>query len=187
MLRRTAKIDLARTANLLGALATGVSDAVCSSTKRQTARSGETPAALVALGHVPGLSNDAFSKALRLSHAGCVRLVDRLEADGLVERRPRARDARSVALYLTRAGIERRRRVLADRQTAIADFIGRLTRSEQMNLQRLLEKILVHLPQDDLHALAICRLCDERVCPHCSVELARLRKRQPVAAAAPSG
>ena len=44
------------------------------------------------------------------------------------------------------------------------------------SLARLLDKILVDLPQDDWHALAICRLCDELACPHSPVERGRLRR-----------
>jgi MarR family transcriptional regulator, negative regulator of the multidrug operon emrRAB len=160
----------ARTSNLLGALAMGVSDAVRDAAERQTARSGETPAALVALGHVAGLTIDTLSKVLGLSHAGTVRLVDRLAADGLVERRPGEHDGRTVALHLTRSGRERRRQVLAERRAAIDGVLAPLSGAERTRLTQLLEKLLTALPHDPLHAFSICRLCEDSVCAPCPIE-----------------
>jgi len=164
--------DHARTSNLLGALAMGVSDAVRAAAERQTARSGETPAALVALGHVAGINIDSLSRVLGLSHAGTVRLVDRLVADGMVERRPGASDGRTVALHLTRGGRERRRQVLAERRAAIDGVISPLSEPERVRLAQLLEKLLSGLPRDPLHAFSICRLCEDAVCTPCPIDAA---------------
>ena len=48
-----------------------------------------TPAALCVIGHEPGLSIDFLARVLGMSHPGTVRLVDRLETDGLIKRRPK--------------------------------------------------------------------------------------------------
>ena len=53
-------------------------------------------AALVALsGWLAGTTVDGLARVLRLTHSGAVRLADRLERDGLVERRPGRTGARA--------------------------------------------------------------------------------------------
>ncbi len=53
--------------------------------------------AIVVIGYGLGPSNDQLRRILGLSNPGAVRLVNRLVADGLVERRE-GRDRRAVAL-----------------------------------------------------------------------------------------
>ena len=67
-----------RLVNLLGALALGVSDQIRSAIAEGMPLGGETAAALTVIGHAPALSIDQLSRVLRLSHAGTVRLVERL-------------------------------------------------------------------------------------------------------------
>ena len=76
-----------QTANMLGAVALAVSDAIHETAREIVSHSGETPAALVVIGYGTGPSNDSLLRVLGLSHPGTVRLVDRLVKDGLVERR----------------------------------------------------------------------------------------------------
>ena len=85
-----------RTANLLGALALTVADRIAT---------GSDAAALITLrNYAEGEPLDLLRRALALSHPGVVRLADRLERRGLVERYRSERDGRAVALRLTRAG-----------------------------------------------------------------------------------
>ena len=79
-------MSLARTANLLGAIALGLADDILETAERHVAHGGCTPAALYVIGHEPGLSIDFLARVLGMSHPGTVRLVDRLEADGLIQR-----------------------------------------------------------------------------------------------------
>jgi MarR family transcriptional regulator, negative regulator of the multidrug operon emrRAB len=69
-------------------------------------------AALCVIGHKPGLSIDFLAHVLGMSHPGTVRLADRLEADGLIQRKPN-KDGRTVALHLTVSGQKRRIKLLA--------------------------------------------------------------------------
>jgi MarR family transcriptional regulator, negative regulator of the multidrug operon emrRAB len=89
-------MSLARTANLLGAIALSLADDILETAERHVAHGGCTPAALCVIGHELGLSTDFPARVLRMSHPGTVRLVDRLEADGLIQRRPN-KDGRTVA------------------------------------------------------------------------------------------
>ena len=164
--------EQSRVANLLGAVATAVGDRVREAAGRALAHGGETPAAVVALGHAPGLSNDALARVLGLSHPGAVRLVDRLVADGLVERQAVPRDRRAVALWLTVRGRACRSALLAERSAAIEASLDVLTAEEQGRLATLLEKLLGAMPTDPLHGLSICRHCDEAVCAPCPIDAA---------------
>lgn len=155
-----------RTANLLGALALAVGDRIDAAAWAATQRAGETPAALVLLGLTPGMSNERLRRILELSHPGTVRLVDRLVADGLVERRA-ARDAREVALHLTAAGRRCRNTLLKNRMSALRPLVTTLSAAEQEILAALLHKLLAAIPGDEVEMYTICRLCDERVCADC--------------------
>lgn len=161
--------EIPRTANLLGAAVLGLHDELRLAVERRTGRSGEAPAAIVALGHQPGLSNDGLSRLLGLTHTGTVRLVDRLMADGLVERRAAVRDRRGVALHLTGAGKAARRQVLAERGAVLQRLVAQLDSTEQAALAALLGKLLQAVGRDDTHKLRICRLCDGSVCRDCPI------------------
>jgi MarR family transcriptional repressor of emrRAB len=160
------RMSIARTTNLLGALALGLSDEIKDATERQVTHAGCTPAALSLIGHEPGLSIDHLARILTMSHPGAVRLVDRLEADRLIARRPTS-DGRTVALHLTVAGRKRRAKLLAERRTVLQEALGLLSRHEREHLATLLEKLLVGIKRDALHAYGICRFCEETVCDPC--------------------
>ncbi|WP_225913881.1 MarR family winged helix-turn-helix transcriptional regulator [Leptolyngbya ohadii] len=160
-----------RTLNLLGAMALSLMDAMNSAVEANAGYGGETPAALVTLGVEPGLSINALRQILSLSHPGTVRLIDRLEAEGLVERRSGA-DGRTLALFLTEAGQERRNAILAERRQPLQLAINSLTQTDRKQLTKLLEKMLAAMTTSELRSFAICRLCEEEVCPadRCPVE-----------------
>lgn len=172
-------MDDDRTVNLLGALALSIVDSFNASFASHTG-GGETPAALVTLGVEAGISINQLRQILNLSHPGTVRLIDRLEAQGLVERRS-GTDGRTVALFLTPDGHERRREILAERRQQLQQAVHTLSASDRQALARLLEQMLTALTTSELQAFAICRLCEEEVCPgdRCPVELEYCRRVQP--------
>lgn len=155
-----------RAANLLGALALAVVDRVEVAAREVLDHGGETPAALVVIGYGAGLSNDALRRILGLSHPGAVRLVDKLVTEGLVERGA-GRDARQVALHLTRRGKQYRSQLLAGRLGAIERVLGSLDHSEQQALSDLLHKVLARMDTSEMQRFTICRMCDDRVCDDC--------------------
>ena len=164
-------MSLARTANLLGAIALGLADNILDTAERHVAHGGCTPAALCVIGHEPGQSIDFLARVLGMSHPGAVRLVDRLEADGLIQRRP-SKDGRTVALHLTVSGRKLRMKLLADRRTALQQAMKLLSRAERAQLGGLLEKMLIGLKRGPLHAYTICRLCEDAVCAPCPMTVA---------------
>jgi len=164
-------MDDERTLNLLGALALSIVDTLNPVVEATAGYGGETPAALVTLGAEPGVSINVLRQILNLSHPGTVRLIDRLESQGLVKRSAGA-DGRTLALFLTDAGLERRKAILAQRRQQLRLVVDSLTPSDRQHLTRLLEKMLTAMTTNQLRAFSICRLCDEDTCPgdRCPVE-----------------
>lgn len=160
-----------RSTNLLGAFVLGAADVLTRSVEVATGYRGETPAALVTIGAEAGLSIAALQHVLRLSHPGTVRLVDRLVAEGFVERRAGA-DGRTAALFLTATGVQRREHVLVERRRQLEHLTAALSPAEQMQLESLLEKLLGAMTETRAQWLSICRLCEAEVCPaeRCPVE-----------------
>lgn len=157
-----------RTANLLGALGLAVADRIGEAARQTLNHAGETPAALVVIGYGLGPSNDQLRRILGLSHPGCVRLVDRLVADGLVERRE-GHDRRAIALHLTPEGHALREALLKERLAMIRPVLEPLTSDEEQTLAALLHKLLAALPATDLERCTLCRLCDNGVCTDCPI------------------
>lgn len=80
---------------------------------------------------------------LLLSRSGVTRLVDRLVADGLVERVSCDSDRRGAWASLTHAGHERLRSAAPVHLRGVAEhFLDRLTRDELGQLERLLRRVV---------------------------------------------
>lgn len=157
-----------RAANLLGAVGLAVADRIEDVARDVLSRAGETPAALVVIGYDTSPSNEELRRILGLSHPGSVRLVDRLVADGLVERRE-GRDRRAIALHLTEAGRTLREALLRGRLAAIRCLLEPLTDAEQDALAVMLSKMLTAVGTTNLQRCTLCRMCDDRVCVDCPI------------------
>jgi MarR family transcriptional repressor of emrRAB len=164
----TVRAMIDRTANLLGVVGLAVATRIETAARDILSHSGETPAAVVVIGYGLGPSNDGLRHILGLSHPGTVRLVDRLVADGLVERR-QASDRRAVALYLTSRGDAVRARLMKGRLAAIRPLLELLTSDDQDTLGTLLHKLLVAMNPSDMERCNLCRLCDNSVCTDCPI------------------
>jgi len=152
------------TTNTFGALSLAVADRVQRAVEEVAGHGSSGPAALLALdGFAGGGSIDSLRKILGITHSGAVRLVDRLAAAGLVERRIGA-DARRVSIHLTPEGRRTARRVRSAREAALEHVLAPLSEAEQSSLESLLSgmfSVLVETPDD---ALRVCRLCDGNAC-----------------------
>jgi MarR family transcriptional repressor of emrRAB len=141
-----------RTENLLATCAVALAERVRDAAEAATGLGAGAPAAVVALsGFLDGQSVNSLALVLGMSHPGTVRLVDRLEQEGLVERRRDARDGREVRLVATTAG------------RAAAERVPHL------------ERLLAAMTPDRSAARHTCRLCDIDACGHpdtCPVTLA---------------
>jgi MarR family transcriptional regulator, negative regulator of the multidrug operon emrRAB len=154
--------------NLLGVVGLNVAERIEKASRDILSHAGETPAAVVVIGYGLGPSNERLRSILGLSHPGAVRLVDRLVADGLVERRE-GEDKRAIALYLTKRGHSLREKLLKGRLAAIRPLLTPLTGAEQKTLAALLHKVLSSMDTTDLERCTLCRLCDDRVCINCPI------------------
>jgi MarR family transcriptional repressor of emrRAB len=153
----------ARAANLLGAHALVASDRMREAADMELSHA----AVLTALETFGGGSSiEALRRVLGLSHSGGVRIVKRLEAQGLVVREHDPADARALRLHLSPAGRRMARRLLAARQAALAPLMDVLDDREAATLERLLERLLAGVTEDRDDARRICRLCDPDVCGH---------------------
>jgi MarR family transcriptional repressor of emrRAB len=153
----------ARAANLLGAHALVVADRM----REAAGMELSSAAVLTALEtFAGGASIDALRRVLGLSHSGGVRIVKRLEAEGLVAREPDPADRRAVRLHLTGDGRREARRLLVARQAALTPLLAGLGERESAALERLLERLLARATGSGEDANRICRLCDPVVCGH---------------------
>jgi MarR family transcriptional repressor of emrRAB len=162
-----------RLANLLGAVATGLTD-----NDRQVASDvadldGRAAAALAALlDFAPSGTVHKLSQAVGLTHAGGVRLVNRLVRAGYVERKPGG-DARSISIELTSRGRSKARQIRKHRHTAITAAMAGLTEDQREHLTTACELVITNLTNQRLSQRAggtrpaggaLCRMCDFHAC-----------------------
>lgn len=153
-----------RTANLLGALSLAVAERLEAASRVHPGRNDSSAAALCLIATYEGCSNVELARALKLSHTATVRLVDRLEAAGLVEVRAGA-DPRANAFFLTESGEARATELLKARCVALEDMTAALSAEQAAQLDAIAETLLTALTTSLQEAAHICRLCDAITCP----------------------
>lgn len=102
-----------------------------------------SPAKVTALALVhaqPGLDQSTLGRALSINRASAMKLVNLLEARGLVERRP-GRNLRTHALHLTAEGEARLPEMLDRLRASEAPLLAGLSAAEQRELLRLLTRM----------------------------------------------
>jgi DNA-binding MarR family transcriptional regulator len=154
-----------RTANRLGALALRLADRMEMAVTAEGARSLSVATALSAIERffVAGPPIDDLRRVLGLTSSGAVRLVDGLEADGLVTRR-RGTDGRVSVVTLTARGRRAARAVTDARAAVLTDALTPLTAGERRALAAVVDKVLIGLVRGPRPAAALCRLCATEVC-----------------------
>lgn len=152
-----------RLTNLLGVTALAAGDRLRAAVETELEHGGSTPAALVHLQAWPGEPVEALRQALGISQPATVRVVDRLVADGMLERRPGA-DRRTLALHLTAAGVAAAHALLARRTASLHELLDVLSQDERATLEPLLERLTAALADDRPQARRACRLCDRGAC-----------------------
>jgi DNA-binding MarR family transcriptional regulator len=150
--------------NVIGALAVVLGDRIRDATEEASGMGGALPAALAALHEwAGGRTIDTLAGGLRLSHSRTVRVVDRLESQGLARRARDPVDGRGVLVHLTPAGHSAGRRVLEARAAALE---GTLAGDDRRALAEIAERTLARATTGRRAARAICRLCDAHACGH---------------------
>jgi DNA-binding MarR family transcriptional regulator len=153
--------------NVVGALAVALGDRVREATEAAAGMPGALPAALVSLHEwAGGRTVDTLAGGLRLSHSRTVRVIDRLEAEGLAVRERDPADGRSVLVRLTPAGERVGAAVLAAREAALRDALAGLAPETLAAFAGGAEHVLARLTDGRRAARANCRLCASHDCGH---------------------
>jgi MarR family transcriptional repressor of emrRAB len=156
----------ARSANLLGTVGLAVSDRIRAAGEDELGLGGSAPSAIVALStYLADEPLDVIGRTFGITASAVVRLVDRLEREGLVQRAP-GPDGRRVSVRLTTKGERQAKAILERRERALNEVLGALTAAEREELTRLHEKLLAELPEDVPAARRVCRFCDVHACGH---------------------
>lgn len=150
--------------NLLGAFTLAVADRTTDAVGGAAGQSGAAAAALSALQQfLDAPSVDLLRRVLGLTPSGAVRLVDRLEAAGHVERGP-GPDARTVSLHLTGEGRRAAGEIHEARSHVLDHALGALTPKERDTYAELTGRMLIGLMQEPGATRWMCRLCDLGAC-----------------------
>ena len=160
-----------RLQNILGALALKIADGILDKVDAFVPR--DEPAAAIALiGRSPGWLIRQLSDDLGLSHAATVRLVDRLVADGLMQRTKSAKDARAIELTLTETGKQIYNNMLEIRHRYLGEFLSCLSDHEKDVLGKISEKLIGSIAKDTSGRSRTCRFCDVARCKICPIDAA---------------
>lgn len=95
-----------------------------------------------------GLSPTELRKAALLTSGAMTNRIDRLEERGLVERHANPDDRRAIEVRLTDRGLELIDKAVVARLHLAERLASRLDEENQMELSRLLRKLLVEPPGD---------------------------------------
>lgn len=147
------------TANKLGALATALSDAMAEGFGDL---SPSAAAALLTLRQTDALGTTELAQIVGLSQPACTRMIDRLVADGLAERRPAK--GRTVPIALTDQGRRLGELIQSRRLAVLRAATDCLDKKERKDFERLVSKVLTATAQVSESPRRACRLCDFKVC-----------------------
>jgi DNA-binding MarR family transcriptional regulator len=90
------------------------------------------------VGAAPGMVQQELADGLLVTKGNVVQLLDRMEANGLIERR---REGRANRLYLTQVGQRLFDEVVPEHEAVIARQFDGLTADERLTLLSLLRKL----------------------------------------------
>jgi DNA-binding MarR family transcriptional regulator len=151
-------------ANVLGALMLATSDRMVESVQAELGLSETAAAALSALNQfLDRPTVDQLAQVVGLTQSGGVRLVDRLERDGMV-RRGAGTDRRSASVSLTSAGRRLAAKVETSRLRLLGEVTAPLSAEECDTLAGLAGRMLVGMMREPGATRWICRLCDLAAC-----------------------
>ncbi|MFE3771927.1 MarR family winged helix-turn-helix transcriptional regulator [Streptomyces sp. NPDC059122] len=129
-------------------LVNGLAQQIADHIRRRAATLGLTAPQATALRELGGpMTMRELAERMSCEASNATFVVDKLEKQHLIERRPHPTDRRAKQLVLTPQGTELRERLLAllDAQSPLA----RLTQAEQAALQSLLVRAMTHSPEGE--------------------------------------
>lgn len=100
---------------------------------------------LESLLHLGSMSQIVISKKLLRSSGNIVKVIDNLERDGLVLRKPDLRDRRAYKVILTKKGERIIKKIFPNHVESIVQAFSILKEEEQVELSRLCKKLGLEL------------------------------------------
>jgi DNA-binding MarR family transcriptional regulator len=154
-------------ANVLGAAVDVLARELEAATVQSASGAGGRGAAITALAaFASGSPIDRLAWSLGLSHSRVVRLVDQLEADGLVTRARGSLDRRTVHVTLTKSGWALASQITDARLATLAEEVDALGEEDRAALDRIGATILSRRIDSLRAAERTCRICDPHACGH---------------------
>jgi MarR family transcriptional regulator, organic hydroperoxide resistance regulator len=96
---------------------------------------------LATLGFEQGITQQELAERLLVTKGNICGMIDRMEANGWVERRPDPLDRRANRLFLTRRGKTRLGHTTPDEQALVKEIMGALKPAELQTLYQLLDRL----------------------------------------------
>ncbi len=106
-------------------------------------------AVLEVLLHLGSLSQKDISDKLLRSSGNTVKVIDHLERDGLVLRKPNLNDRRAYQIVLTEGGKDRIIKTFPNHVISIVETFSILNEEEQVELSRLCKKLGLGIKNND--------------------------------------
>lgn len=126
----------------IGEFANALKDKLDNSLTSVTGLSPSACAAIVQIGYEPHLPIERLRKLLDLQHSSVVRLIDRLEAQGIVKReKGRIRDLRQVSLSLSSIGEDYFTKIVETRRAILDDVISDFSPDEKKTLNHFMLRL----------------------------------------------
>ena len=134
----------------LGALSARVTRRLIDAERPLLAAHGLSMWAYIALSYLarqPAGTQLALAEGIRYDKTRLIGLLDELERDGLVTRKPDPTDRRARTVNLTPAGKKRHAAAQADVRAMEDEFLGDLSATERDRLRRVLARLANDHPQ----------------------------------------
>ena len=152
--------------NQIAAFARGLNSRIEEELQSSFGRSLSELTALVSIQNCDQFHIGWLAQTLSLKHSSAVRVVDRLEQDGLISRLDK--DAKKqVGLVITRSGTMLAKKVLALRAQITASYLAPMTEAEQKTMARIVEPVIRAHTTTSKDLYRHCALCDDGVCANC--------------------
>lgn len=149
--------------NQISAFAWRLDQLISSALRERFSRPLSELAALVSIQNCQTFNIGWLANVLELTHSAAVRLVDRLEADALVERLPKDQK-KQVGLRITAKGRDMAASILQVRQDTAGSFLAVLSPDQLSTLADLSREVITGNVKNELDSYQVCALCDESSC-----------------------
>ena len=161
--------------NIIGAFSRALSDKMDRAVRKAAGLSSSACYTIVTVGTEPYSSIETLRRMLGLEHSSLVRLIDRMQKQGLLRRiRGIGKDLREVKVTLTERGEDCFSKILTARREVLENAMRSLTCEDRERISAMIHKMMPNVVDggDDQHY--VCRLCDIDACPqeNCPVNLA---------------